>query len=355
MRRRAAAVAIGLVAAGAGTAVALSVTGGPARHAPSPPVDATAGPNASTPPPPTKPPLPPRTVVHVPWVDTPYDAARPPAFPGSVPDPHVPWCRASDLTITTDWQGATGNLFGAATVTNTSARTCALQGQPSVAIVDSDGRDVVAADADPFYVEQWVRLTSNASATSEIDWYGEFCHRPQPHALLLTLPHRGGHLRARMQEAPPCQADSDAPSAGLLQLHGFVRRTAHHLATRFTPEADLDASVGHVQRHVVAGNTLHYRVRLFSLGRGQVQLRPCLPYRERLLSTSGAVVVTQAFRLNCNPVFSQPDTPQSGYVNYYAMRLQVPSSLPPGRYALQWQSALEPVQDTAAARVVVTQ
>jgi hypothetical protein len=84
-----------------------------------------------------------------------------------------------------------------------------------------------------------------------------------------------------------------------------------------------------------------------------VQLRPCLPYREQLLDPSGVVVAQQSFFLDCFPGYSQPDTPQSGFVNYYAMRLQVPASLPAGRYSLRWQSVLEPVHDTAAARIVV--
>lgn len=351
MKRSAfAAVTVLAVAAGTGTAVALLHQDSPrAARAPRPALTPTTSPAPIT----GKPPLPPRQVVRVGWLDKAYDGPAPP-FPGTVADPSVPWCRASDLSVSSSWQGATGNWFGGAIITNSGPDTCAVQGQPSIAILDRADRELVRADADPFYVDAWVRLRPEDSAVSEIEWYQEFCNLPRPHTLQLTLPHDGGVLRTSMRGAPRCNADTDPPSAGHLELHGFVRWTTKTVDSKYTRETRLVAEVGHVGRHVLTGDAVHYRVRLFSTGPGQVQLRPCLPYREQLLDRFGDVVAQQSFYLDCNLAYAQPDTPQSGFVNFYAMRLQVPASLAPGRYSLRWQSVLEPVQDTAAVRVVVS-
>jgi hypothetical protein len=338
------------VAAGAGTIVALvHDTSSTTARTPSPAVTPSAIRSLLV----GKPPLPPHQVLHVGWLDTAYDG-HPPPFPGTVADPRVPWCRADQLRLTAQGQGATGNLFGGVTARNTSTETCALQGQPSIVVLDSAGKALVRADADPFYVDAWVRLQPGQRAISGFEWYQEFCNLPRPHTLQLTLPHSGGVLRAPMQGAPRCNDDTDPPTAGQLEVHGFARRTSHSVAGRYTPEANLIAHIGHVHRHVLAGNVLYYRVRLESIGPGQVQLRPCLPYRELLVDTNGDVVTEQAFLLNCFAGFPQPDTPQSGFVNYYAMQLRLPGSVPPGTYALRWESVLEPVHDTASGRIVVS-
>lgn len=345
-----AAAGVTVIALGAGLTALVSNDGsagsGRTRHAdlpvPTPPLTVT------------KSPLPPRNVTRVGWVDKPYDASHPPPFPGSAADPRVRWCRAGQLRLSMEGQGATGNLFGSTTVTNISADTCALQGQPSIVILARTGRELVRADADPFYVDPWLRLRPGQRALNGFEWYQEFCNLPRPHTLQLTLPHGGGVLRTPIQGAPRCNDETDPATAGRLELHGFARRTHESVDSRYTPEARLIAEISHVHRRVLAGNVLHYRVRLMSIGPGQVQLRPCLPYRELLLDLDSHVVAERSFFLNCFAGFPQPDTPGSGFINYYAMQMPLPGSVPPGTYLLRWESVLEPVQDTAGTRIVVS-
>ena len=187
------------------------------------------------------------------------------------------------------------------------------------------------------------QIAAGDRASSEIYWLREFCHEPRPAAMRLSLPHDGGEVTAVTHTTPACASQTEPAAAGRLS-YGFLRRGAHHLLAAYTPEARLEAKISHAHDRVLQGNELHYRVRLESYARGQIQLDPCLPYREQLLErATGAVVAEQTYVLNCDPSSPAPDTPSSGYRNYYAMQLAVPTDLAPGRYDLRWQSVLEPV------------
>jgi len=346
-RNRAVASVAGVVLLATGVGVgAASIGSGGGTQDVVPPAVSTPTPSHAQ-----KPPQPAPTDDEVPWAPVAYDFHHPPAFPGAVADPSVSWCRASQLSASQSFQGATGNWVGIVTVTNTSGTTCGLQGQPAVRMESADGRTLVASTPEPFYVDQWVRLGAGATATAAVDWEQEYCHQAPATRLAIVLPHNGGSLSTTMTGAPRCNAQSDPPSAGKLNVDGF----RSDLNKPFTPLAGLAATVNAAPTSAAPGSVVSYRLQLQSMDAPTVELKPCLPYRERLVDQrTGHVLREEDHLLNCGAAPSTIADPQSNRSTYFNLQIAVPTNAPSGDYALVWQSVLKPVNAVSETDVQIS-
>ena len=306
---------------------------------------------SASPTPATKPPMPAPTHDEIRWTADSYDYRHPPAFPGAVADATMPWCRADQLSLSQFFQGATSSWAGAVTVTNTSATTCALQGQPAVSMAAADGRVLVTSHPEPFYVDAWVPLAPGKDSSASVTWFPQLCNEPAPTRLLVDLPHAGGRLSTAMQGGPRCDVSTGAPSAGRLDVDGFVRAQG----SPFTPMAGLQARIDKANASVAPGAVLAYRLHLQSMDAPRVSLDPCLPYRERLVDhATQRVLIEEDHLLNCGEAPDITD-PQSNHDTFFDMQLVVPANAPAGDYDLFWQSVLKPVSAVNEELVHVTQ
>lgn len=270
----------------------------------------------------------------------PYDYHHPPSLPGATADASVPWCRADQLSLSQAFQGATGSVAGTVVVTNRSGSTCALQGQPAVSMQTAAGHPLLTSTPEPFFVDAWIKLAPGASATADVTWLPEFCHEPGVGRISIGLPHSGGSLSTTMTGSPRCDIDTVVPQVGHLDVGGFVPNQSDP----FTPLAGVGARLDRVPAAVAPGATLTYRLQLQSMHAQFVVMRPCLPYRERLVNRATHVVYEQDFVLDgceLGPVTLWD--PPSRRTTYFHLQLAVPSSAPPGDYDLLWQSVLKPV------------
>ena len=110
------------------------------------------------------------------WSPAGYDPAQPPAFPGTVADTSIAWCKAAALDLSTvdSWDGSAGDVAGALVVTNSSTSTCALQGQPALTLHDGGGAVVATAAPDPFFVNPWLQLAPGQQAETRVTWNHPF-------------------------------------------------------------------------------------------------------------------------------------------------------------------------------------
>jgi hypothetical protein len=319
-----------LAAGGVATGSLVARTGGPERIVPP-----TGGGHPSS-----KPSLPSPTQDEIAWDAAAYDYHAPPVFPGAIADSTVPWCRAGELSLSQLFQGAGGSLAGTVSVTNTSSATCALQGQPAVAMQTADGKNLLSSRPEPFFVDAWISLAPGHSASAAVTWFPEFCHEPGVGRIGVTLPHLGGSLSTAMTGSPRCDVDTVVPLVGHLDVGGFVTR----LDTPFTALAGLQARLDRVPTSAFAGAVLTYRLQLQSMRAASVPLDPCLPYRERLVDhTTRAVLSEQDFLLNCGLPPVTVSDPESRHSTFFDLRLDIPATAPAGEYDLVWQSVLKPV------------
>ena len=324
-----ASAAVVLIAGGATAATLVTHTnGGPQR---------IFGPALSGPTPGVKPSMPAPSQDEIRWTNDAYDYRHPPAFPGTIADPSVPWCRADQLALSQEFQGVTGNIVGDVTTTNTTQSSCALQGQPAVRIESADGKTLVTSVPEPFYVDAWVQLRPGATASAHVLWAQQYCGRDAPAQLTIELPHGGGALTTPFNERPVC--DSVVPTTSRLIVDGFVRDQNED----FTPEAGLQAGIDKADASVAPGATLHYRLQLQSMHAPSVTLNPCLPYRERLVDhATQHVLIEEDHLLNCGEAGDITD-PQSNHDTFFDLQLVVPANAPTGDYDLLWQSVLRSV------------
>jgi hypothetical protein len=299
------------------------------------------GPATPSPKPIVKPPAPETKTTNVPWQNISYDYTSPPSFPGSVGDPSVPWCTAKQLSMTAEFQGATGNSVGAARLTNTSAQPCALQGEPGVRILDATGRQLVAHAPETFYVYPWVHLRPGESASSFINWNQEFCHEPAPASIAIALPHDGGVMSTAMTFPPRCNSQSDPPSTGSLDANGFG---LDDNPDAWTPEAGLQARLTSAPTAVIAGGTATYHVQLANAADTDITMSPCLPFRERLVNQVTGAVIEEDHVLNCA---AAPTSLGNGQVLDFELKLAVPPGAVSGDYNLAWESVLTNVNAAA--------
>ncbi len=100
--------------------------------------------------------------------------------------------------------------------------------------------------------------------------------------------------------------------------------------------ADLAVSIDAPSRAVI-GRPLRYSVTIANAGGSALPLRPCPNYDQRL-AVEGARAVLQPWRLNCRPLAAIGP----GERVTFAMRLDLPATLPPGRAVLIWNLDLGP-------------
>lgn len=325
--------------------------GQPAKRPPAP----TGAPSGF----PTPPAPPGRSREPIAWVATGYQPGTPPPLPGTVPDPSVPWCRASQLTPgrpagQLGFEGGGGLVIGGLYVTNSGPAPCALQGAPGVRVLDAAGQVTAATPAapgPPFVLSPWIRLGPGGHAVAGLSWSGELLcgsQRP-PYRVVADLPHRGGQLTEVVdgptQPRPTCQAPVPGPVSAEAFLAGELPGAGQGTYLGTTPMSQLAVVFGMSagptgpppQLSVRAGSVLHYVVSLWNPTGTAIRLAPCLGYRERLAGLRTArTVVAEDHLLNCAAL---PVIPAHTVVGY-RMQLAVPATVPPGRYGLGWETFL---------------
>jgi hypothetical protein len=100
----------------------------------------------------------------------------------SPPAASAPSCAAADLRATASLQGAAGSVVGSIDVTNESARTCTLEGRPTIRLFSSPGQEVRVrvvpvipqwkADGAASAPQGWpvVRLHPGSTAAIRVAW-----------------------------------------------------------------------------------------------------------------------------------------------------------------------------------------
>jgi hypothetical protein len=269
----------------------------------------------------------------VPWIaaparPTPDHWQGPPAVPAGTPA-----CTVGQLQATASWEGATGSLAGAVTFTSRGAAPCSLAGYPTIQLLDRHGRPLRLA-GDPRSGKEAppaVLLRPGLAARVEFAWLNWCGPNPGPLGLRVTLPRRGGALTptvepvTRRDLTPRC----DAPAAPSRLSRGPV------VAPLPPPPPDPLGSL-HVRvtlpPSVVAGRPLRYTVTLANPTTTAVSLRDCPSYQERISLTHGGAA-GERHLLNCGPVAAVGP----GQQVVFAMILDLPATLRPGKGVLVWQ------------------
>lgn len=310
---------------------------------------------ASQTPPPVKQVTPPaRTADEVAWAAVPYNRTKPFALPGTTPDPSVASCKAGQLSAqASDFQGATGSAAGTIIVTNTGA-TCGLQGTPVLTGYSADGKVVAKAAAqDPFFVHPWFALRPGQSAQSLVQIFGDGSRCLGPvKRISVDLGDGAGSLSTD----PAWVGGGDVqPRCGTAarskQLDHYVAAPGDWTRRDGTPRlpmSDFSADIGQQPTTVMQGTVVRYQVLLST---GGTKVRPCLPYREQLVALDGTQTAygTSYFRMNCAEM-GHPLT--QGYT--LDMALPLPEDIPPGTYALDWQTPIDGLGTGAAQTIQVT-
>jgi Protein of unknown function (DUF4232) len=334
-RRRQAAgvVLVGLALAGVMVAVRAD------RPAPTPP----AGPQPS---PTTVAPTPNGQVV--PWIAAPARPAPdhspwPPAVPAGTPA-----CPAAQLHASASWEGATGSLAGALTFTSRAAAPCSLAGYPTIQLVDRHGR-ALRLMGDPLPANKApppVLLRPRLVARVEFAWLNWCDPNPGPIGVRVTLP-RGGMLTPTVEPGTPRDLTPrcDAPASPSRLSRGPF------LAQLPQPPPDPLGSL-HVRvtlpPSLVAGRPLRYTVTLANPTTTTVSLRDCPSYEERVSLEHGGAA-GERHLLNCGPVAAIGP----GQQLVFAMVLDLPATLRPGKGVFVWQLLRKPPPGTKELVTVV--
>lgn len=362
-RRRAiaAASAVAVVALGTGGVVAFAgggndrdvvVPGGkepPTHGATSPPTSGPSPTTCCTPSPTGNAPAP-----TIDWNPLPYTGPVPFHLAGSVPDPSVPWCTSGQLTATaTEFQGAAGSLAGGVRIVNSGQQPCALQGPPAITGYDAHDHVVATpATQDAFVAHPWwvLRPGGHAQTLADVTGIGSRCQSAVTR-LSVDLGHGGtSSLSVPATRVggggvnPPC---GDVPAA---------QQATHYAVsagdwTRPDGKPSFDGSndgidIGTTPATVMQGTMLRYQL----TWSGPVP-RPCLPFREQLISTDSAhtVLAQEDHLLSC-----QAMSAQSGASSYVLdLQLAVPTGTPPGSAYLQWETPL-PGQMVTSGTIHIT-
>jgi len=277
--------------------------------------------------------------VVVEWNPIAYDPNKPFALAGTTPDSDVPWCAASQLSLSaTEFQGATGSAAGGLTLTN-NGNVCAVQGSPALTGYDDAGKVVATSDAgDAFLVHAWVALQHGEQAQTFVQVFGDGSKCLSPVARFdVDLGHGISPLSVDMP------ADGVAPRCGTApkgqQLDHYVVSTEDWTRTDGSPRlpmGDFSATISDQPTTVTQGMTINYKVLLSTRG---ASVDPCLPYREQLVSLDGTqtAVATSYFLLDCDVINGTAAGAQSYLLD---MRLALPSRVPAGDVTLSWETPL---------------
>lgn len=289
----------------------------------------------------------------VPWIATAYDPTQPTAIPGTVGDPAVPWCIPGDIAVSwatnssgglSPWPGTSAG--GWVLATNRSSTPCAVQGQPSVAVVGADGRDLTATPpSDPFFLQWWLRLNPGESATFSVQW-SDVCDTPDgPYRLAIRLPRNSAEpLMLNAGSVTACSAAVGAGNGyGELQAAGFTPYMPNappvgsQLPTPLNTLSFLLLGPSQVTAH--AGAVFAYQVTVSSNDMtAPVSLNPCFGYRESLNDAiTNKRVSSEMHLLNCA---ASPTIP-TNTMTEFNMEVAIPAGLANGtQLSLTWYSTL---------------
>jgi hypothetical protein len=260
----------------------------------------------------------------------------------------TPACTAGPLRAAAGWEGATGSLAGALTFTSRAAAPCSLAGYPTIQLVDRHGRPLRLA-GDPRSGKEAppaVLLRRGQAARVQFAWLNWCGPNPGPVGVRVILP-RGGALTPTVEPGTPRDLTPrcDAPaSPSRLSAGPFVAQLP-------PPPPDPLGSL-HVRvtlpPSLVAGRPLHYTVTLANPTTTAVSLRDCPSYQERISLANGDAA-GERHLLNCGPVAAIGP----GQQVVFAMVLDLPATLRPGKGALVWQLLREPPPGTKVLVTVV--
>jgi hypothetical protein len=264
----------------------------------------------------------------VPWIPAPPRSPAP-ARPAAVP-PGTPACKAGRLGTTAGWEGATGSLVGSVRFTGRGGAVCALNGYPTIQLLDQHGR-VLPTRMGRYGRSQatGVLVRPGAAATVRFRW-SNWCG-PQPGlvGLRVTLPG-GGTLVPTIAGGTPREltARCDAPGAPSSLSRGPF--AAELPEPPPSPLEGLTATIG-LPPTVVAGRPLRYTVTFANPTERPVSLRDCPSYMEAVLLRNDSKAVERHL-LNCAPVRAIGP----GQRVTFAMVLDLPARLRPGAGVLTW-------------------
>ena len=150
-----------------------------------------------------------------------------------------------------------------------------------------------------------------------------------------------GELLGQAPDARPSAGPATSPPASTVPATvPWLREPARPRAPTPTVPgarlADLAVSIDAPSRAVI-GRPLRYTVTIANAGGSPLPLRPCPNYDQRL-AVEGTRPVLQPWRLNCGPLAAIGP----GERVTFAMRLDVPRTLSPGRAVLIWNLDLGP-------------
>lgn len=275
----------------------------------------------------------------VPWQALPYRpvSVSPPKGSG--------WCRAADLVAAPPPADSPGFDVGISLTLHTrAARTCALQGEPALAL--SNGNWTMAAATTPGdFVAAPVNVVSMDRASRlTFDWSGPACSGRNSITITVQLPHDGGTLAVPWTTAYACPPTSGgAPATLVVSPLG-----------QFDPYGDgtLDNMpfITHIidQHTVRRGAILHYRIMLSHMRQtGTAAGPPCYGYRETLVDVhTFAVLASEVHQLPCEGV-----PPLDRFGTEWEEQIGVPATLAPGTLVeIGWQCTVPGCQNEASAK-----
>ncbi|HEV8648691.1 MAG TPA: DUF4232 domain-containing protein [Actinomycetes bacterium] len=264
----------------------------------------------------------------VPWSSAP---PRPPApaRPAAVP-PGTPACTADRLHATAGWEGATGSLVGSVRFTSRGGAVCALNGYPTIQLLDQHGRALPTRTGRSGRSQATgVLVRPGTAATAAFVWSNWCGPNPGRVGLRVTLPG-GGTLVPTVEAGTPREltARCDAPGAPSSLSRGPF--AAERPEPPPSPLEGLTATIG-LPPTVVAGRPLRYTVTLANPTERPVSLRDCPSYMEAVLLRNDGKAVERHL-LNCAPVGAIGP----GQRVTFAMVLDLPARLRPGAGVLTW-------------------
>ncbi len=264
----------------------------------------------------------------VPWIPAPSRPAAP-ARPAAVP-PGTPACTADRLGATVGWEGATGSLVGSVRFTSRRGAVCALNGYPTIQLLDQHGRVLPTRTGRSGRSQvTGVLVRPGAAATVAFVWRNWCGPQPGLVGLRVTLPG-GGTLVPTIAGGTPrgLTARCDAPGAPSSLSRGPF--AAELPEPPPSPLEGLTATIGSPPA-AAAGRPLRYTVTLANPTQRPVSLRDCPSYMEAVLLRNDGKAVERHL-LNCALVRAIGP----GQRVTFAMVLDLPARLRPGAGVLTW-------------------
>jgi hypothetical protein len=257
--------------------------------------------------------------------------------------PAAPPCKASDLTVVyAGGQGATGHWINGISMANHAANACMLQGYPQLQLIVANGSALPVAQTDG---NGWVGgaqgpviLTPNqprsevanplpGQAYVNFEWI--FCPEPQPVIASIRLSLGAGRGTVTMpasaagQRVAPSYCNDSSQGRHLwVGPYQLVPNTA---ADQDAPTLAAKISIPATAR---TGKRLAYTLTLTNVSKGPVVFSLCPSYVEIL----GRKLAMGSYQLNCKAALPIP----VGGSETFAMVLDLPANLSPGRQTLSW-------------------